>query len=207
MNRLLLISFILMSYLCSNAQGIQNTKWQTFNAGLTDTVTVVIGVDTIEQYVHPDTILVKSWYTEVNDTVTLYDVSGLLACPSEDTGMYLYTVANDTLTITLLTDQCLQRSMVYDGVELWRIDKPIGIAESVERKIEFGMWPNPSSGQISIQSPAKAELSIFGADGRKYIEAQLIRENTINDYTLPSGTYFVRLTTDRTSDFKKLIVR
>ena len=45
-----LLLFCFLFYFQSSSQSIQNTKWQTYNSALSDTVTVEVKIDTIHQY-------------------------------------------------------------------------------------------------------------------------------------------------------------
>ena len=82
--------------------------------------------------------------------------------------------------------------MKYDSVM-------VGVSESA--KLYFSIYPNPSSYQITIETsanPSKSQLSISNINGQELITRQITASKTQLDISsLPSGVYFVRLTSEK----------
>jgi hypothetical protein len=51
-------------------------------------------------------IEIKGKYILDGDQITVWDVSGIYACPSEMKGKYKLSSAEDTLTATMIEDAC-----------------------------------------------------------------------------------------------------
>jgi len=70
----------------------------------------------------------------------------------------------------------------------------------------FSIYPNPTSSQITIESPSIGYLTILNLNGQEIITRQITRPKTQFDISnLPGGVYFVRLTNDRTVTVGKII--
>ena len=54
----------------------------------------------------------KGTWTTSTDTLFLTDIEGEAACPHTQKGIYIYKVSNDTLRLTLLEDDCEERTTV-----------------------------------------------------------------------------------------------
>jgi hypothetical protein len=83
----------------------------------------------------------------------------------------------------------------------------VGINEQQESRVS--LYPNPASDQLTIEStgiPAQGTLSISNLNGQQLIARQLTLLKTQLDISdLPSGVYFVRLTSDKSVAMGKLI--
>jgi hypothetical protein len=70
----------------------------------------------------------------------------------------------------------------------------------------FSIYPNPSSTEITIESPAKGQLSILNLSGKQLLQQEITEPKTQLDIsTLPSGVYFVRVTGERTVQVGKFV--
>ena len=71
------------------------------------------------------------------------------------------------------------------------------------------IFPNPSSDKITIETsptPTKSQLSLMNLNGQQLITRQITEPKTQLDISsLPSGVYFVRLTTDRMVEVEKFV--
>jgi len=187
------------------SQSIADTKWKTYNTSLLDTITVEITKDTIYQYVKRDTLLSVSLYNQYSDTIKLADVGGIYACIVTDTGIYRIDVVDDTLTIDLLTDQCLSRSIVYNGTKLWRVDKPVGINE-FEMNLSFRLYPNPSNGFVSLETKEIGRITIYNSVGQIVIRKEIYEKNSNLILQLRRGTYVVKFQSGKFASTQRLIV-
>jgi hypothetical protein len=54
-------------------------------------------------------------YTITGNTFTFVNLAGASSCPMGDTGVYTFTVNNNTLNLVLISDQCSGRGMYTPG--------------------------------------------------------------------------------------------
>src|SRR5882672_2815954 len=104
---LLLILFFVGTALSRvQAQSLTNTNWKTYVGDpVMDTLTLHIKADSSFVTATNGTVVVRSLCKVVEDTIWLADFDGQYACPNM-TGKYLYTVAADVLSFTLVDDPC-----------------------------------------------------------------------------------------------------
>lgn len=199
---------IIFSFLFSlmQSQNIANTQWRTYNSGMSDTVSIDITVDSIFQYIHPDTMLAISLYTQNTDTITLADVGGTFACILTDTGTYKITIVGDTMTIDYVNDPCFTRNLVYNGAILWRVGLPIGI-ENLEKELTFKLYPNPANGFVSIETVEKGRIIILNSLGQVIVRKEVLNHKSNITFHLSSGIYTVKYQTQKQISTQKLIVR
>jgi Secretion system C-terminal sorting domain len=73
----------------------------------------------------------------------------------------------------------------------------------------LSLYPNPATDKItivSIATPIQSQLSIMNLNGKELTTRQITQPQTQIDISnLPSGVYFVRLTSDRTVEMGKII--
>jgi len=187
------------------SQTIANTRWKTFSASLSDTISIDITSDTIYQYIRPDTMLAVSLYTQKSDTIELIDVAGIFACIITDTGLYHIEVMGDTMLIDLLSDQCFSRSLVYDGAVLWRVDAIIGI-HNFKKDLQFKLYPNPSNGYISIETENKGKIIVYNSVGQIVIQKEIYNLNSHTILMLKPGSYVVKYQSKQGVSAQRLIV-
>ncbi|NQU87799.1 MAG: hypothetical protein HQ541_18785 [Mariniphaga sp.] len=60
-------------------------------------------------------ILIKGVYELKGDTIFLNDVSGVMACPSDKKGTYLFKYENKEMKLTLIEDQCPARASISEN--------------------------------------------------------------------------------------------
>jgi len=95
---------------------------------------------------------------------------------------------------------------VYDFLTATGIDDP-----GHESSSEISIFPNPSSTEITVEIPevsSTSQLTIFNINGQELKKIQITEPVTVVEISkLPEGVYFVRLTDERTSVTKKMVVR
>ena len=66
------------------------------------------------------------------------------------------------------------------------------------------MWPNPASDLLHIEADGLQQVEIINLMGRTVLTSQ---QATLNVKALPTGAYFVRITTDKGTEVTRLVVR
>jgi hypothetical protein len=84
-----------------------------------------------------------------------------------------------------------------------------GVGEIMDDKDQVRISPNPSSTQITIETPgttSKFQLSIFNLNSQELIRRQITEPTTVIDIgDLPGGVYFVRMRGERSVGVEKFI--
>ena len=84
----------------------------------------------------------------------------------------------------------------------------LGIRQNTTNASQFAIHPNPTSGTVVISTPSlTAKLTVFDMAGRVLLTTTLHSQQSTLNLQLPSGTYFVRITTATSSCVKKLVVQ
>ena len=95
-----------------------------------------------------------------------------------------------------------------------RCDLTVGIKEEALAPSTFSVYPNPASDQITIDlvfdQKINTKIELFNLVGQQVKQSfELVGNDfktTVNIGDLPSGSYFVKVTTDGSSFSKKLII-
>jgi len=70
----------------------------------------------------------------------------------------------------------------------------------------FSIYPNPSSGKITLETTGEGHLTIVNLNDQATLTRQIIEPKTQIDISnLPDGVFFVRLTNERTIEVVKII--
>ena len=95
----------------------------------------------------------------------------------------------------------------------WREGEPVGVREAEAVGGQFRLLPNPASGEVRIVTEGEGfeggTLAVSDAAGREVQRRELargMRTCTLKVSDLPSGTYFVTLTTAKGTGTQKLII-
>ena len=85
----------------------------------------------------------------------------------------------------------------------------LGVDEISGKSTDMNVYPNPASDFITVDASliqTKCQLSILNLSGQELIARQITEPKTqIDISSLPSGVYFVRLTSDKTVSTGKFI--
>ena len=66
------------------------------------------------------------------------------------------------------------------------------------------IWPNPTSDVLHVEAPELRKVEIINLMGRTVLSSQ---SSVVSVKALPAGAYFVRITTDRSTEVTRLVVR
>ena len=88
------------------------------------------------------------------------------------------------------------------------IEDSVGINELRDNSYEIRVYPNPAHGAVTVSVGAPATLTVLDLTGRVVVAPlSLSSSATLPLSDLPSGTYFLRVTTEEGTAVKKLIVK
>ena len=134
-------------------------------------------------------------------SITNLYVSGngsLSTCEMQSICDYLAN-PNGGITISDNAMGCDSKAEVQSACAVISVDE-ISIGNAL------AIYPNPSSTNITIESPSIDHLTILNLNGQEIITRQITGPKTKLDISnLPGGVYFVRLTNDRTVTVGKII--
>jgi hypothetical protein len=199
MKKFLLIALLSGSlYTSAYSQTLYNTTWSVYDP--TDVFFSYFKFTFDTLLFSPDNIVYTavSNFTVSGNTFNIYDLSPLTGCSVTDTGHYTFTITNDTLRFTLISDLCTTRSSVlsiYYGVLF-----ATGI-QVHDASMPVNVFPNPSpSGIFNLITGGNSgydKFSVTTVDGKIILEQTLAGNGSL-DQTLslakfPSGIYFLTL--------------
>jgi photosystem II stability/assembly factor-like uncharacterized protein len=129
--------------------------------------------------------------------VTTDNVSGIQVCHFTISEVKAVTVSEHELTFNMIGD-----SVVIDPAH------PAGVQESQVSSFKFGVYPNPASSEININSSvAVDEIQITDMLGQVLISEKPMNTVTnVNTSSLPNGTYFIRVRKGNTINTQKLVI-
>ena len=105
---------------------LKNTTWKGYIGDpLNDTLIWKFGIDTVLAQSRTGDTFVTTNFSTVQDTLTISDVSGEYSCPNE-TARYKFAITGDTMSLTLIEDNCQGRAAALNGTKWQRVNGPAG---------------------------------------------------------------------------------
>ncbi|MDD2633900.1 MAG: alpha/beta fold hydrolase [Bacteroidales bacterium] len=146
------------------------------------------GVNTIEFYDFNENLLLSKDITSIVDTT-------FVNIPETDNEIYVKLIGNATST------SWENPYKIYSY--------PVDITENlVNNYITASIFPNPSSGMVTIQLSDKrlCKLSIYNNNSTKVFETEVNQNKEFDFSFLPNGIYTIKLDIDNESITKKLVI-
>jgi len=111
------------------------------------------------------------------------------------------TTNTDTFNPTVLSASGLSGTSFFDFSLL-------GVNDVELTDHKFSVYPNPSSGAISIAGlKAEAKVSVYSASGKKILSLQDYNGKSINVSALTTGLYFVSIESETSKEVKRLVIK
>lgn len=159
------------------------------------------------------------WYkdgTELNgETSSEYIFSNAL---ESETGHYtclvgydvLYGDWGDSLTVLFYPngEDLVEARLTYDFGEIVINDLLCHVSISEMDETAFDIFPNPSSGEITIGLPdnvAQAELRMYNSLGKLVLTTQITNDRTLDVSAYHTGSYLIELNSEPRSFRKRLV--
>ena len=196
MKKNLIILALILSTVFARGQQLQNTYWTVYNPSGSFFQYFHFGIHSLSFSYDNINYIWRSFFTESGNQFVIHDNNGPGQCSPQDTGWYTFTILNDTLDFTLITDQCAfsGRATVlgtYIFVRLY----PTGIENISSDAVE--LYPNPSmNGIFNLHSDGFEKIMVCDAQGRKVFEENIPaseQNHSINLQQLLPGIYFLTL--------------
>jgi ELWxxDGT repeat protein len=92
------------------------------------------------------------------------------------------------------------------GRELWRIGFPTAIDDQTPKQREATLWPNPSTGNVTLSIAEPVTVQVFDLTGRNLFEASTSDQQIVFP-VLDRGTYVVLIHTQEQISSRKLIIQ
>ena len=129
-------------------------------------------------------------YTIDGDILSLTDPGFL--CGSSGVGKYKFSIVNDILKYTLISDACAFRAGQINNTT-WGKYNPLGVAEDYPAAI-VRMYPNPTNGVVNIELPASGKIVLYNANGLVVAESELLAlSNSLDVKFLGKGLYHAQI--------------
>jgi hypothetical protein len=201
--KLVILVVVLCTIFAAHSQQLQNTYWQSY----TPTGSPFNCYHFISDSLHYSYDCInynpKSLYIESGNIFTIWDFLG--ACTQSSIGHYTFSIQNDTLDFTLISDDCLQGRSTVLGTYIFVRMYPTGIENISSDAVE--LYPNPSpNGIFNLRSGGFEKIIVCDAQGRKVFEENIPdgkQDHSINLQQLSPGIYFLTLQNqDRRRVFK-----
>ena len=171
-----------------------STTVEVAGADASGTITLT-GVYTVTFEVTEDDVPVQNANIEINNTFIATDVDGIATIDLDGGQAYPYTVIysayseGDTIN-NLSADTTI--TINFTGIN------------SVNA-LQFDVYPNPTSGQFTIEAQGQANVTIMNAAG-KVVETMVINGTQQVNLNVASGVYFVRMKEADKVGVQRLIV-
>lgn len=168
--------------------GVIPTYWVRFTIYGPDGVTPIVGATVV-----------------MNNVTRTTNINGVAAFTKLEAGTYEYTISREDLVT--LTGQVVLDNQNTDIVEIMGY---VSVMEHSGQKLPFAVYPNPSKGLFNIANPEAKDITVMVTDisGRRVYQ-QSFKGNATHSFDLsdlPSGMYFVRISTEKTFQNTQIVI-
>jgi len=203
MKKIILAGMVALFCTFTKAQ-LTNTNWLAYDSTNTAGLYWSFGTDTMKFSLNDTNYYLSSTYYVNGFTFYIIDQNG--AC-GPDTGTYTFFIQNDTLTFTLINDQCTDR--VEYLTSTYFVNNTTGIINN--NPLLFSLSPNPTTGNFTItftSTISKGTIEVYNTIGAKLISQNILNANSANIQlnNFAKGIYFV-LMNDGEKQFCKKITK
>ena len=190
----LMMILIAVADLSIYSQTLSNTTWKVYDDSNIFYLYYHLGSDTISASSDNFAYHNIATYHEYGNNISIVDLDRANSCPDSDTGVYNFSIQNDILILTLISDPCDERSIVLSRYQWTRLLTEI---QSTDFYRTPKIYPNPANDILSIQSPSAIpglRYIIYDQFGREVLHGKLINEITsLGVKHLPAGSYYVQI--------------
>ena len=213
---LLILVSLLASISTSSAQGIIGT-WNRADSIFNSSVSVIFDEDGNYIISQNEMFIILGTYIISGDTLMYHDIGGPAACDSSVHGVALFSISGNRLTISVMNDDCPERSLGLNSVF---VNQTVNVNESQSSPphdfLLLQNYPNPFNPGTTIQYrlpvTGRVILNVYNVLGN--LVATLADEVQSAGYKsvqwdasdIPAGVYFCRLETGLLTETRKLVL-
>lgn len=180
------------------SQTLSNTTWKVYDDSNIFYLYYHLGSDTISASSDNFAYHNIATYHEDENNISIVDLDRTNSCPASDTGVYNFSIQNDNLKLTLISDPCDERSIVVSTYLWTRILTEI---QNMDFYQTPKIYPNPAHDLLSIQSPPAilgSKYIIYDQLGREVLHGKIIDEKiSLAVKHLPAGSYYLQIGEER----------
>lgn len=195
MKTLFVFMFASILALNINAQMLQNTYWRQYDTSNVVHGWFIFGQDTVFSSYNNITFTPCSFYYSAGNSIKFLWLNNFNCLPN-DTGEYSYSVQNDTLRFTPVSEPCSVRLWFFTSH--YFVQLPTGI-EDMSSVFGAIVSPDPlADGIFNLKFTDSGSLPhrvyLMSTDGRKIQEENCVStssNHTINLQSNASGIYFL----------------
>ena len=189
---LITLAFLFLGHSIISAQGSVEGEWLVCSPELDsiyfkfDNGNFLFQEDPLDEYT------LFSTYTTSNDTIFWNDLLSDDGCQPSITGVYVYTVLNDSLTFDLVEDACEERAETLFELLLKR-SLLSNLNNLISQKIIA--YPNPVRDYLTIKNNSNLnfEYRLYDLRGRLLLQGLNQSNNTIHLESIQQGTYILSI--------------
>jgi photosystem II stability/assembly factor-like uncharacterized protein len=115
----------------------------------------------------------------------------------KDNSPYLLTCDVKNKLLSVYFPNASTGYVVGEGGTILKTDNgggTVGINDNKPESVSLKLFPNPTSGDLTVETPEKGTLSVYNLNGVLLLQRKLTEPSaTIDVNTLPTGVYFVKL--------------
>ncbi|MCX6290503.1 MAG: T9SS type A sorting domain-containing protein [Bacteroidetes bacterium] len=190
MKKLFLLFSLFVAFESTHAQSLAGTEWLGTNPP-SPNIWFQFGTDTVYYTFTGSGFTPLSLYTSSGGIFTIADLTGTAACTS--TGTYNYSYVGNSLTFTLISDNCVNRRNTLLNYT-WTLIGTTGMDDQKQNS-RLVVYPNPCvDGLLTVSVPGndftKREIILCDISGRVvYNENMEAAETRIDIGFLQHGIY------------------
>ncbi len=197
-----------MNYLNIFAQSLPNTTWTVYHTPSTVFAYFKFGNDTVFRSFDNITYTHISEYWENGSNFTIFDIPPTTC--SADTGKYTFSIQNDTLNFTLISDQCATGRGSVIANYYWVNLLTSGISLLNQSDNIINIYPNPftNSTTVSFSNEQKnTTIKVTDILGKE-IKSQNFsgKQFIIEKAEMQTGVYFLQIIDDKKNILNKKII-
>lgn len=213
-----LLILMLASMLAMTARGqmLQNTWWRMYNFSNIPFDYVHFGQDTFSFSTNNIAYFYAATYTTNGNLFEITNTT-FWNCALSDTGNYSFTIQNDTLLFSFISDTCVTRHIVLLSYYFVRL---VTGAEDLNPISTATISPNPSADGIfnlmfNENGAMPNKIYVMAADGRKILDvgaenflplhSRIPTNRIINLQSRASGIYFLVMENEKGRKVYKLV--
>lgn len=179
------------------SQNLRNVQWTAYTP--VDTIMMEFKSNDTLYVSNSDTSFAISTFSTNQDTIDILDISSFSTCGTSAHGTYRFSIANDTLLFSNVSDTCSDRIATISGLT-WFTTNSVSLSE-LSKVISTSFYPMPLTNEATLQvggySSEAYSVAIYNLNGQLIRNYQNVntRKLLIQKNNMPTGMYTYHLIT------------